>query len=340
MPHSVPISLLVDDSCPLVHVFRHHWVDVHKRPPTTSDGRPLADYIPNAFLDRFCDVVERWGMAGKFSIIPAPAWQGDVVQGIAGFAPDLTAQWLATAKQRLGKRFDFCPEGLTHNLTVDLPTGNLLDVGEAIWSQTQNRTALMPYLVRQLELLKAADVDVTGITSCWVFGQQVEGEYIAAMTAALKTVYDLDTAWYFLHIWHRYPDTGPYIAYARDGVTLVAINSTVDDFFWQTINSPRTDAAFIRAVADQMLTEDGRGGAIRTVLDAGGWPVLMTHWQAFFANGLQTGLAVLDELGRRVQTALAGEVEWASCSELVARTIAAWRPPERRGRPMRNSGDP
>src|SRR5690349_12270767 len=58
-----PITLLVDDGCPLVHVYRHHWEDVHHKRPETRDGRPLEDLIPNAFLDRFCDVVERRGNA-------------------------------------------------------------------------------------------------------------------------------------------------------------------------------------------------------------------------------------------------------------------------------------
>ena len=56
-----PITLLVDDSCPLVHVYRYHWKDVHHRTPQTEAGRPLLDMIPNSFLDRFCDVVERRG---------------------------------------------------------------------------------------------------------------------------------------------------------------------------------------------------------------------------------------------------------------------------------------
>ncbi len=68
MPNRVPIALLVDDSCPLIHVYRYHWADVHKRAPTTDDGRPLLDVIPNSFLDHFCAVVQRHGMAGKFSI--------------------------------------------------------------------------------------------------------------------------------------------------------------------------------------------------------------------------------------------------------------------------------
>jgi hypothetical protein len=320
MPNRVPIALLVDDGCPLVHVYRYHWEDVHHQTPQTSDGRPLLDVIPNAFLDRFCDVVQRHGMAGKFSIVPAPAGLGDVVRGISGFDPQLTHAWMQTARTRLAERFDFCPEGLTHNLAVDLATGAFLPEGELQWSHSQDRTTLTPYLSRQLELLQSAGIDATGITSCWTFGQKVEAEYLVAMTTALKQVYGRDFSWYFLHIWHRFPASRPYIAYQQGKTTLVSINSTVDDFFWATINSPRTDADYIASITDHLLTADGRGGAIREVLDAGGWPILMTHWQSFFANGLETGLAVLDLLGERVQTTLANEVEWSSCLEIAERT--------------------
>ncbi len=326
MPHDstkIPITLLVDDSCPLIHVYRNHWVDVHGRLPQTEDGRPLLEFTPNAFLDRFCAVVERWEMAGKFSIVPAPGGLGDIVHGIEGFDPGLTREWLDTALARLGARFDFCPEGITHNLAVDLKSGAFLDAGESVWSQTQDRTSLTPYLVRELELLKAAGIPASGITSCWTFGQKVEAEYIAAMVAAQKAVNGLDFGWYFLHIWHRYPHSRTYVAFAEGKTVLVSINSTVDDFFWGTINSPRTDAEYIHSAADQLLSADGKQGAIREVIDAGGWPVLMTHWQSFFSNGTESGLAVLDELGRRVKKTLTHEVSWATCSELARRTAAA-----------------
>ena len=173
--------------------------------------------------------------------------------------------------------------------------------------------------LHQYELLQAAGIDATGNTSCWTFGQRVDAEYIAAMVAVQKAVYGRDFSWYFLHIWHRYPASRPYVAYAQGGTTLVSINSTVDDFFWATINSPRTDQAYIAPSTDQLLTSDGQGGAIRTVLNAGGWPILMNHWQSFFSNGLETGLAVLDLLGQRVRATLADEVEWLSCLEIAQR---------------------
>jgi len=316
-----PITLLVDDSCPLVHVFRCHWEDVHQRRPLTKDGRPLIDRVPNPFLDRFCDVVERRGMAGKFSIVPAPGGLGDVVQGIAG-DPEGTRAWLDTARRRLPPRFDFTPEGITHNLAVNLATGDYYPLGESDWSQTQTRETLTPYLIRQLELLRDAGIDATGVTSPWVFGIRVEPEYVAAIVAAQRQVYGRSFSWYFLHMLHDRPDARPWIALKEGETTLVAIPSTVDDFWWETIDSPRTDAAYVSAVTDRMLTADGRGGKIRAVLDAGGYPVLLTHWQSLISNGLGTGLAVLDELGRRIQETLVGEVEWVSCLELARRTAA------------------
>jgi hypothetical protein len=315
-----PITLLVDDSCPLVHVYRCHWEDVHHKPPQTEDGRPLLDRIPNEFLDRFCDVVERRRLAGKFSIVPAPGGQGDILRGIAG-DPAATQAWLDTAQRRLSWRFDFTPEGITHNLAVDLENGGYFPQGESDWSQTQTRATLTPYLTHQLALLRDAGIDATGVTSPWVFGIRVEPEYIAAIVAAQRAVYGRDFSWYFLHMLHDRSEARPWIALQEGETTLVAIPSTVNDFWWETINSPRTDPAFVSGITDRMLTADGAGGKIRAVLAAGGWPVLLTHWQSLFSNGLETGLAVLDELGRRIQETLSDEVEWVSCLEMARRTV-------------------
>ncbi len=132
---AVPIALLVDDSCPLVHVYRFHWEDVHKREPLTAYGARLLDDVPNDFLDAFADVAEQHGIRGKLSIVPAPAGRGDIVAGVNG-NPAATRAWLDTAARRLAGAFDFCPEGITHNLAVDLATGAFLPEGESAWSRT------------------------------------------------------------------------------------------------------------------------------------------------------------------------------------------------------------
>ncbi len=317
-----PIALLVDDGCPRVHVFFHHWhhwEGRRRRRPHTADGRPLVDVVADAFLDRFCDVAERWHLAGKFSIVPAPAGLGDVVRGVAGDL-EATRAWIATARRRLGPRFDFTPEGITHHLAVDVATGASLAEDENAWSRKQTRATLTPYVTRALSLLRDAGIDAAGVTSPWTFGIDVEPEYVASIVAAQRAVYRRTLSFYFLHMLHDRPSSRPWIAWRDAEATLVSIPSTVADFFWATIDSPRTDAAFVGAIADHLLTADGRGGRIREVLDAGGWPAIVTHWQSLYSNGLETGLAALDELGRRVAATLGAEVEWCSCLELAERT--------------------
>ncbi len=308
-----PICLLVDDPCPLIHVYRNHWVDVHHKPATTDDGRPLLEHIPNDFLDRFCDVVEKHGVKGKFSVVPAPAGLGDVVRGIEGFPPELTQQWVRTTQSRLGAFMDFCPEMITHNLALDLSSGGFFDVGESEWSQTQTRATLTPYITHALELLRDAGYRCTGVTSPWVFGIKVEPEYTAAIQASLRSVFPASRHWYFLHMMWDKPATRPWVA----APGLVAIAATVADWWWETINSPRTDEAFVAAVCDKMLTEDGRSGQIVEVLDAGGWPVVLTHWQSLFSNGLETGLRVLELLAERIDRTLKDRVTWVTCSEMA-----------------------
>jgi hypothetical protein len=270
------------------------------------------DTIPNSFLDSFCDLVEKHGMAGKFSIVPAPAGVGDVVRGISGHDPRLTQEWLRTVKKRLAPRWDFCPEGITHNLAVNLKDGGYFEVGENEWSQTQTRETLTPYLTRELSLLKEAGIDATGITSPWVFGIKVEPEYIASIVAAQEAVYGRTFSWYFLHMLHDKPTAKPWIAFQDETHTLVSIPTTVDDFWWETIDSPRTDREFIRSVADKVIAK------VERVVEAGGWPVLLTHWQSLFSNGLETGLMVLDEVGRRLPPGL----EWHTCMELARMTAS------------------
>ena len=301
-----PIAFLVDDGCPLIHVYRHHRTDVSHAPPLTGDSRALVEFIPNAFLDDFCDVCERWGVAGKFSIVPAPAARGDVASGIEGFPPAETRAWVETALRRLGPHFDFTPECITHNLAVDLPAGGSLPMSESEWSQTQTRETLTPYLARALRILAAAGVDANGFTSPWVFGIQVEGEYAAAMAAAQRAVYGRDTTWYFLHTIGDAVDGRPSVTLQDARGRVVSVPATVPDVWWETIDHPSADPeamarrAYARVVA---------------VAEGGGVPAVLTHWQSLFSNGLARGLRSFDRFAALI--AADGRFTWQRCSDLA-----------------------
>jgi hypothetical protein len=317
----VPICLLIDDSAPLIHVYWFHKKPINGKGPSTNDGRLLVKDVPNSFLDRFCDVVAGNKMAGKISIVPSPGGVGDIVNGIPGYDNSLITQWLNTAKTRLSDRFDFSPEMLTHNRALDLKTGIYSEENEAEWSKKQDRTILTPYIINALELLKKAGINATGITSPWNFGKFVENEYKEAMIAAQKKVYNHELSWYFLDTLDNQPEKKPWIALRKENCTLISIASNMPDHFWETIDSPRTDKEYIQIIAEKYITADGKGGSIINVLEAGGWPVFVTHWQSLYSNGLETGLKALDEVGKRISSHLKDKVKWTSCMELTKLTV-------------------
>jgi hypothetical protein len=316
-----PIMLIVDDPAPIVHVYR-----CHHPPYVTDDGRPLLEEIPTEFAARFAAVVERWGMRGKFSIVPGMGGRGDLANGIDGGRREEIRGWLDLVRARLAPHMDLCPEMITHHLAVDLATGQFLPMNEATWSETQTEETLTPYVTRALEMLRGAGIDATGVTSPWDFGIEVEPAYQRAIVAAQRAVYGREVSWYFLHMRHEEPESRPWLAVDEPPTKLVSIPSTTDDWCWQTIHSPQRDRAYISAVADRFLSEDGTKGDIAGVLAAGGWPILVTHWQSVFSNGLETGLAALDEVGRRVEQRLRDRVVWCSASEVMERTIRAANP--------------
>jgi len=322
-----PICLLIDDSCPLIHVYRFHYEDVHKEKPFTRDGRRLTDLVPNAFLDRFCEVVERRGIRGKLTIVPSPGGCGDVARGVippasrrAGIEVHhegewvrLTREWMDEVKGRLSDKFDFSPEMITHNLTLDLKTGGFIDQSEVDWSQTQTRETLMPYIERALQMLKDAGVKCTGVTSPWNFASEVEGEYVPSIIEAMRRVYDSRLSWYFLHFIRDKVDAKPWVAH-EDGAILVSIPATVDDYMWQTIDNPLTDDSFLEAAAESIITRT------KALLEGGGWPIWVTHWQSLWSNGLETGLRILDRAAKRVDDEL--DVQWMTCMELAKATVS------------------
>jgi hypothetical protein len=315
--NKVPVCLLVDDSCPLVHVYWFHVRQIDGKGPFTKDGRLLVKNVPNSFLDKFCEVVKRYDIAGKISIVPAPGGTGDLVNGIPGYDNSLITEWLNTAKNRLAGRFDFSPEMLTHNRALDLKTGKYSEENEADWSKKQDRTVLTPYIINCLNILKRAGINASGVTSPWNFGISVEGEYTEAIIEAQKEVYNHKQSWYFLHTLEKQPEKRPWIALKKGDCTLVSIASNMPDHFWGTIDSPKTDAGYIQSIADKYITADGKEGSLINVLQAGGWPVFVTHWQSLYSNGLETGLKALEEVGKRVNNHLKDKVEWKSCMELT-----------------------
>lgn len=316
----LPISLIIDDPAPVVSVYY-----THLGKTVTEDGRPLLEYVPNSLLDAFCDVVERNGIKGKYSVIPMPGNRGDIVNGIDNVDMALVKEWIDTVQKRLVPAFTVGPEMLTHNWAVDLATGKAMDLNERDWASTQDRTTLTPYITRALELLRDAGFDAFGVTSPWDFGIEVEDEYAAAISKAVYDVTGRKEAWYFLRGLRDTPNAKAWIQLEEEGRTLVAIPATTFDRFWQTINCDDTSDAYVSYIADQLITADGKDGQIIRALEMNAWPIFIAHWQSLVSNGLGTGIRALDEVGKRIRMHLSDRVEWMSFEEIMHYTIAEHR---------------
>ena len=312
-----PITLIIDDSAPFIST-----PYFNRNPRVTGDGRPLVPYYPNEAVFDFADIVEKYEIKGKFSVVPMAGNQGDILNGFEGIDKAQSDAWLDCVRERIYPSFSICPEVLSHCKAVDLKTGKPLAEREDEWSFSQDRTTLTPYITRAFELIRAAGFDSHGITSPWQFGIEVEKEYNIALSKALYDVYGYKNAYYFLHSRRNVPNAKPWIAHEEDDRCVVSIPATVYDYFWQTMDTPETGDELIRKIADSYITEDGKGGDIIKELELRAYPILCTHWQSLCSNGNLTGIRALREVAKRINEHILDRVEWVSFEELLDRVIA------------------
>ena len=315
--NKTPISIIIDDSTPLVHVYYHHMPK-----PITRDGRPIPENVPNSFMKKFCNIVTENGVKGKFSIVPAPAALGDVANGIEGFPKETTDEWLNMAKETLSVNFSFGPEMLTHAHVIDIETREDLGEYEHRWSQKQNKEVLIPYISKAFSLLKEAGINATGVTSPWDFGEQILEDYEEAVSVSMKNVYGRNECWYFLHMHFDTPNAKPWLAVNKEGRKLVSVPGTINDFFWPTIDNTDTSDEYINSIADKYITEDGKSGKIIEALENGSYPILTIHWQSLFSSGLETGIAAFEKVVKRVNSLLGDKCIWKNFEELMTDCIS------------------
>lgn len=307
-----PIAFILDDPTARVFVYYEH-SKTHK----TADGRPLVNEVPNDFLTRFIEVVKRWNIRGKFTVVPCPGGRGNLAEGITGFPKSEIDWWLDKVRTELSENFSFCPEMLTHAGAMDLQTGKLLEENEYEWAKHQTRETLTPYIELALRINKEAGIYCSGISSPWGFGSTVKEEYVRAISEAVYRVHNRTDTWYFGEFFAGKDGVRPYIAYEENGRRVVSVPSTVSDMIWQSMDTTDTSEEYVQSIADLYLTADGTSGEILRVLNNGGVPVMLTHWQSLFSNGAETGLRIFNEIGRRVQENLSDRVEWLRHDQIM-----------------------
>jgi len=316
---ALPITLIIDDPGPLINVYWWHVAERQRTDqPRLKSGEPVVRDVPVDLVRGFADVIERRGIRGKFSVLPYPAGLGKISEGWPGCDRQQLAQWIDTVRERVMPRMDITPEIHSHAKAIDLATFELLDENERNWAAHQDASTLTPYIAEALRFLNEVGLEATGVTSPWDFGREVEPEYRKAIRAAMKDVNGRNQTWYFLHTAYSSNEFCSEVVHREGDDWLVSICSQSNDFLWQTMETGEDGPEYVSAVADAFLTEDGRGGRLAELFQAGIPIVFHTHWQSLFSNGRCTGVRALDEVGRRIAAVWGGDVRWVKCSKLAA----------------------
>jgi len=314
-----PIALIIDDPAPYVN---HLYYLKRYLNPKYPDYYEEFKTIPNDFLEDFISVVKKWPVKGKFSVIPNPAGQGYLDEGLRGYPREGVERWVRLVKDEVAPLFDITPEMITHTNAVDLKTGELLPMHEQTWASQQTAETLTPYIVKALETLKKLGFETNGVTSPGAFGIDVEAEYARAVLNAVKRVYGAGLAWYFLKVDERSYVVYPRLAYLDKyrGEAVVSIVSGNDDVIWNTM-TPESRKSWSRKrlleYADYYITGDGKAGRLVELLNAGSYVVFHTHWNSLWSNDARHGLAVMEEVLKRVNTLLGDRILWMRLSEIA-----------------------
>ena len=89
----LPVSLILDDAVPVVNALYYY-----RRQINREGYEQLVQRIPLDFLEQFAAVVQKWGLRGKFTVIPYPAGLGRILEGWQGCDRAELESWLSLAR--------------------------------------------------------------------------------------------------------------------------------------------------------------------------------------------------------------------------------------------------
>ncbi len=303
-----PLSLIVDDSCPVINLTyywiqqRHAWKARHQpnTPPDRWEGdaaqhKNMPQTIPADFAWEWAEWCWENGVKGKFSLIPYPAGMGRVDEGFPDFPKYEYQSWLRIYREIIWPNFDLTPEMLTHTAIVDLKTLTLTEEWEQVeWVNPPIDNRLTDYIITAMEMLNNVGIPCEGVTSPGAFGKRQEAAYAKAVLTASQEVNNDPRPFYFLWLKRdELPDVPIWYAEKEKGIAIASIVSCAGDWFggW---------TGYDLGNADRFITEDLQHGRLPTILKQELPCVIVGHWPGFYFNGEKYGFDVLKTVKARL----------------------------------------
>ncbi len=304
--NTIPVSLIIDDGGP-VNMFHFH------------DLKTFHELlVPPAFAAEFAAVCRRFGIKGKFSVVPMPAGLGRLDETVSQVPERNIREYAEIIREQIQPRFSITPEVLTHYRAYDLKTGNCLHVFEDVYFSTLSADRIADYVGLALTILSRIGLDPAGMTSPWRCGIDNEENYAAGIGMAFRKVMHADRCFYFLHSGDDFKKPVLMCDSEKTGKVVSIPNNTFDAFRdTQNPADARTAAENARSKIDRLLAPDGKSGLVRDLYEQGLPVILISHWQSLYSDGRGIGLKGLEELAGRINKIFGNQVEWLTFSELA-----------------------
>lgn len=325
-----PLSLIVDDSCPVINLTyywihqRHAWKARHQPgvPPERWEGnaaqlKKIPPTIPADFAAEWAEWCWENGVKGKFSLIPYPAGLGRIDKGFPAQVGEKSTTleyeaWLRIYRELLWPSFDLTPEMLTHTAVVDLDTFTLTEEWEQVEWVEPPVDKLTDYIITAMEMLYNVGIPCEGVTSPGAFGKRQEAAYAKAVLTASQHVNNNPRPFYFLWLKHdELPDVPIWYAEKENGSAIASIVACAGDWFggW---------TGYDLGNADRFITEDLKSGRLPSILEKELPCVLVGHWPGFYFNGEKCGFDVLKTVKARLDNYDPGGTKtlWMKTSEI------------------------
>jgi hypothetical protein len=309
----IPFSLIIDDGSPVDPLFYE------------IPGYETPFLVPRAFTQRVADILDKYGLRGKLTIIPMPSCLGRLDQSLKRVPKEYLQDFLEVVRERIQPRFDITPEFLTHLRAYDLKKEQYQHIFEDVWITGAPPEEVVEYFVLAFTILKDVGLNAPGITSPWESGIDVEKKYAKALAGAHWQVFHQKLTWYFLygsdwgeprHCTVEYHDP-------ERGQSVVSVPANFADLFWSMEKPVYERVQFINDNIDKVLSVDGRTGRIRQLIDSGYPVILLTHWQSLYTQGTGLGLEGLSTLAERIQKVFGNSIEWVNITEMARRAAVA-----------------
>jgi len=332
----VPVSLIIDDSTPLVNLahfaipqFAEVFPDNYRQ-----NWRVLPREIPDAFVREFIEFGRSHGVRGKYSVVPYPACVGWVDRDFPGWTRRELEASLALIRDEIAPDWDIHPEMISHTWAIDVKTGRPYPERTADFQENwgfsvgKDATFLTEYLAYALKILKNVGFLCQGITTPGGFGNRVLRDLSLASRDAVGSLFpQVDVAHYVRHLYTDDRSVAPRVEFAEglNGPSprcVVSIIGCTGDWFggWDGLEI---------GSADRFLTPDGQSGRLAEVIARGEPAVMVSHWPGMYCNGSKEGFAILQAVVERLEASYRDRIIWMNLDGIAhawaARVLTAIR---------------